>query len=208
MYIIDLIYVSIIICIFAIIVYFLPKILQHNIYGAKKIKSAVDGEIYMVHDMKDPTLTAESANMMAILNSKVTELLRHLKYKYPKDSKVQNLLKRYNPDNLVENLPNNWFGDTSYSIGKGSLVAMCLKEKSNTLHSEQIVMFVMIHELAHLAIDDLYHPRSFWKAFKFLLKESEEIGIYQNIDYMIQPTTYCGVKVNYNPVFDSALDDN
>jgi hypothetical protein len=189
--------------------YYLGK---YQIFNTVKIKSSVDGQEYSVHTYNGSDLAQESANMLAIINNKAIILMKHLKRTYPKDPKVINLLKRYNPDNLVENSPSDIFGDTSYSINKGSLLAMCIRSKDDNekgknpiIHDEQLVTFVMIHELAHLTIEEYNHPDPFWIAFRFLLIESEKIGIYTNVDYSLYPIVYCGLKVDYNPVFDPNL---
>jgi len=117
---------------------------------------------------------------------------------------IDKLLNRYNPDNLIENSPKDK-QDTSYTLNKGSTIAFCLREKDSTtqLHDLNTLIFVAIHELAHIAIDDNDHPPKFWKMFKFLLEEAELGGIYKSKDYKKNPVHYCGMEVNYNPIYDS-----
>ena len=44
-------------------------------------------------------------------------------------------------------------------------------------------MFVALHELSHVASKSIGHTDEFWDNFKFILIESEKIGIYKPIDY-------------------------
>ena len=63
-------------------------------------------------------------------------------------------------------------------------------------------MFVIIHELAHVASESIGHTDEFWKNFKFLLIEAEKIGIYKPIDYKTNPKNYCGMEITDNPYYD------
>jgi hypothetical protein len=65
-----------------------------------------------------------------------------------------------------------------------------------------MMMFVLIHELAHVMSESEGHNDEFMKNFKFLLKETEEGGLYIPIDYSNNPIVYCGVKVTNNPFFN------
>jgi hypothetical protein len=121
-------------------------------------------------------------------------------------SLIKNILMRYNPDNLIENSPNDNI-DTSYTLNKGSMVAFCLREKDKNhyIHNIDTLIFVAIHELAHMAIDEDGHPPKFWSVFKWLLTEAEAGNIYFSKNYSITPIHYCGMDVNYNPRFDPLL---
>jgi len=180
--------------------------------------SAHDGNIYKVHNYAD---AIDAANALAMINDTILKLNTYLKHKYvgvgynlngysntPPEmhTAVTKILQRYNPDNLVENSPKDK-EDTSYTLNKGSTIAFCLREKgaNNTLHDINTLIFVAIHELAHIAIDDNEHPPKFWKMFKLLLQEAEEGNIYTSQNYQKNPVNYCGMKINYNPLYDTKL---
>jgi len=130
------------------------------------------------------------------------------------------LLGRFNPDNFAENSPRDTTGDSSYCLDKGAVVAMCLRSRgttlagaragarappADTLHDINTLTFVMIHELAHIAVDDYDHPPEFWRTFKFLLAEAQLAGCFTSFDYAAAPIDYCGVHVGYNPLYDAHL---
>jgi hypothetical protein len=69
------------------------------------------------------------------------------------------------------------------------------------------VMFVVLHEVAHLGVESVDHPMEFWECFKFLLGEASLIGIYTPIDYSLYPTTYCGMEVTNSPLFTPEVGD-
>lgn len=205
---------------------------QYLVRNAHSVPSRVDGEHYRVHlSHNDPK---EAADMLAVLHKRTILLLRHLRNKYLCTQKpgvpcrssynlnnaperiqiVRNLLERYDPDQLAESSPLNPLEDTSYTLNKGELLALCLREKDSTksgssdvydIHDQQILWFVTVHELGHLGVNPVGHPPEFWNCFKFLLAESTEAGLDYDgwPDYSAEPVNYCGLVVNYNPLYDS-----
>lgn len=98
--------------------------------------------------------------------------------------------------------------DTAYTINKGDLIAICLRKSPNgKVHDINTLMFVVIHELTHVAIDVYDHPKEFWESFKILLTESVRCCIYRPVDYNEFSVKYCGDKmiIEYNPLFDCTL---
>jgi hypothetical protein len=196
------------------------------------VMATVDGMKYRVHGgHSDPRA---AANLLAQLNRRTTDLLRWMRKRYigapgvpPAASRhemtrarmdaVQNLLARYNPDNLAENSPLDVAGDSSYCLDKGAVIALCLRTKAKPavngrpavaageLHDLDTLIFVTLHEIAHAAIEEIDHPPKFWSTFKFLLDEAEISGIYYSRNYERSPVDYCGVHVDYNPKFDRSL---
>ena len=184
--------------------------------------SAVDGMRYRVHERHDESQAA--ADMLGALNDRIIRLMRHLRREYgqaalpgappgaflagagPRAEAVRLLLSRYNPDNLAENSPRDPTGDTSYSLDKGAIVAICLRKRgsSETILDLETVTFVAIHELAHLALEDIGHPPAFWAVFRFLLEAAEDAGVYRSINFARSPRAYCGVSIDYNPRYDPA----
>lgn len=184
-----------------------------TIEQTQQVTSSVDGLQYRVHSQH--VGSQKAADTLATLNGRVIELMRWLRTRYARgpdgaaypDRKhaVQRLLARYNPDNLAENSPKDPTGDTSYTIDKGAVVALCLRERgaeSASIHDLNTLTFVTLHEMGHIAIEDVDHPPRFWSAFRFLLEEAEAAGIYTSKRYEDDPEPYCGVKIDYNPRWD------
>lgn len=157
----------------------------------------------------------EAAELMARLNARITHLLRSLRAKYlrgprppPARAKAtQRLLALYNPDNLAENSPHDPEGDTSYTVDKGALLALCLREKEAgaPLHDPNLLMFVALHELTHISLKVQDHPPEFWAAFRWLLEEAVAAGVYWPHDFGRHPRSFCGTRVDYQPLFDRGL---
>jgi len=88
---------------------------------------------------------------------------------------------------------------TSYSVNKGEELSICLtSKKTKELHNINILMYVVIHELAHMACPEIGHGILFKKIFKKLLEEAIKINIYNYENYNEQPLEYCGMTINSN----------
>ena len=62
------------------------------------------------------------------------------------------------------------------------------------------MMFVAIHELAHIMTKSVGHTTEFWVNMKFLLKIGVEIGVYIKQDFNKNPVEYCGTKITDTPL--------
>jgi hypothetical protein len=119
------------------------------------------------------------------------------------DPPVARFLARFQPDSFVENDMTST--DTSYSENKGQKIVVCLRDKtkppSYPLIDQNTVMFVMLHEMAHLMTTELStgkHTPEFWANFRRLLQDANQIGIYQPVNYAHTPVSYCFNHPNIN----------
>lgn len=187
----------------AIAVIIIVLILAYNVFATREMM-AYNGSMYPVY--VNHTDHKEALAIIAYLDSQLMTLIQHIKYRYPNDPVVINILKRYNPDNIGEERPHNFMGHTSYTINKGEAFRYCLRDKTTLkLHKKDDLTFVAIHELAHVGDWNFNHGPTFWSVFKFLLIEAKAIGLHYPVDYAAQPIMYCGMNVMYNPYFDVSL---
>lgn len=180
----------------------------------------------------------EAAELLSRTNARMITFLRALKAKYhidepadvhiaddhrtimadrvspaiglarPTYAMIDFLLDNYNPDVFYENEPGR--GETSYTVRKGAAMYICLRQKDNPtkLVDENDLLFVMLHESAHIANHRGWgHEQDFWSAFKFILREAQLAGVYTPVDYSKHPINYCGLDVAYNPLYDNTLPD-
>jgi hypothetical protein len=83
---------------------------------------------------------------------------------------------------------------TSYSVNKGEELSFCLRsKKNNNIHELNLLIYVALHEMAHIACPEIGHGPLFKKIFKFLTEQAIEIGIYEKEDYTSNPIEYCGM---------------
>jgi len=156
------------------------------------IKSEVDGLVYIVRKLPDAKI---AANKLAEINRKVLRLINGLN----KSKKgVQDLIDNYNPRTLSETLPGSKY--TSYSVNKGEKISVCIRSvKDESFIDDNTIIFVVIHELAHVMTEEIGHTPLFWDNMKYLLEEGNAIGIYEPIDYTTRPIEYCGMEINTTP---------
>jgi hypothetical protein len=163
------------------------------------IVSDVNGDKYCVRERKN---IKQAANLLANTSNKMKELVEYTHKNHPNEERVKRLYKKFNPDKIVEILPTSEF--TAYSENKGKKIAFCLNKKKNddtNLIDENTLMFVAIHELAHVASISIGHTEEFWDNFKFLLGEAKNAGIYMPIDYSKNNQEYCSMNITDNPYF-------
>lgn len=161
--------------------------------------SALTNKFYGIQeDLPD---SQHAVEMIGKLELFIDKLINHLDTKYSKneDIRVDRLIKRLHNIKLEESPdePNT----SSYTLNKGELIALCVRHKdTKDIHDYELLQFVVIHELAHVASVSTGHNAEFLKNFKWLLTEASEAGIYNPEDYSKNPITYCGVHVTNNPM--------
>ncbi len=188
----------------------------HYYFVSEHIRASTDGNEYrVVSKYADKTAAAE---YMAKIRMFIDRVLKQLQYEYivlsgnsPEYNKgkkiTEDLLINYDPNSLMENEPSSP-DKTSYTKGKGEIIAFCLREKStgaNSFHDEELVKFVVLHELAHIVTVSYQHTPDFWINFKFLLEFCEKFNIYKSKNYAAGTVIYCGLDVRYNPRYDNKI---
>lgn len=169
-------------------------------YGktALTFEKASDEKFHLVRDMPDKEKAAE---ILSEIKKRLQQLITYCVNNYPNNENVMLMKKRFNPQNVQETDINE--SGTSYTIDKGKELHLCLRSKEDAeLHQINILMFVAIHELAHIKSVSYGHNEEFGKHFTFLLEQAAKIGIYTPIDYSKNPVKFCGMDVNSNPVFE------
>lgn len=177
-------------------IYFIYK----NYFAGKKIKSNIDNRFYLVRNVSD-SYNQKAADTLATLNIKVEKLIKHLKSidngAFQKN--IDLLIYRYNPNELMENIMQI---DTSFTIDKGQRMELCIDHRDGKLdpqiHDINTLVFVVFHELSHLASITYNHTPEFLRNFQYILKAAIEIGIYKYVDYSKNPITYCGMEIKNN----------
>jgi len=190
-----------IIIIFILILFLIIYIFYNNTYYKDNLvyqKSTIDNEEYFVRNLEDKS---NAANSLATIKNNIKKLVAHLnnnindkKYINEKEY-INNLVNRTKQINIMETPDDEQ--NTSYTINKGEKIVICLRSKFlNQIHDINTIMYVVIHELAHVACPEYGHTPLFKKIFIFLLKESNKINIYTPIDYRKKPQDYCGMVIN------------
>ena len=175
-------------------------------YPLVEVKSTVDGRIYKVRDMADKQ---DAADLIARIRLKLTTLCDGLEKKYPDKAQIKLIVKNFrsDPNRFLEATPDAQH--TSYSVNKGESIHLCLRQReamNESLVGENVMMFVALHELAHIATESIGHGPDFWNNMGFLLKEAEGMGLYSYTDFRAQPVSYCGMQITDSPRYDPKKD--
>ena len=163
------------------------------------VKANTDNHYYEVRNMDDKK---QAADMLATVRNKLKLLVTKLVQHYPNDKRVKLLQKRFKGDVLSEL---SSYADpkyTSYSVAKGEKIVFCLRSRDaqQRLVSMQTLMFVAIHELAHVMSISIGHTEEFWNNMRFLLANAIVWKLYKPINYAEKPEPYCGLQITSSPL--------
>ena len=171
---------------------------QKHLSEVDLVESTVDGNKYLVKNMPDKQ---KAADLLAKLKAKLIKLAEHLAKKYPEDKRITRLNNNFKPDNISEGTEESKY--TSYSVNKGEKIVFCVRDRkkpNKDVHELNTIMFVALHEISHIITESVGHTEEFWDNFRFVLRESIEIGIYEEEDYKNNPVDYCGMKITDSPL--------
>lgn len=162
------------------------------------MKSSIDNNDYLVRDVPDKK---NAANMLAQLRQNVLRLSTHMynsrtrtDYKSYQQY-IEILNDRVRNIKFIESSPDSLY--TSYSVNKGEKIVFCMRsQKTGKLHNINLMMYVALHEISHVACP-IYdnHGNLFKKIFAFFIDVANEIGIYDKINFEQTPVEYCGLMI-------------
>jgi hypothetical protein len=160
------------------------------------VQSTIDNNDYLVQNLPD---CLEASNTLARMKNMSALLLKHLNTKYPDKSEIHFLSSNFRPDCFSEK--SSYQYGTSYSLNKGEQIVLCLRQADTGQFVDQnTLIFVTIHELAHLATDEQGHTEKFKENFILLLNEAMNLGLYNYTPYHKVPEKYCGKLIQDTPL--------
>lgn len=84
--------------------------------------------------------------------------------------------------------------EIAYNVNKGYEIYICLDGRKINA-----AMYVLLHELAHITVDEYTHSERFWTNFKKLRECAAQIGVYTPEPEM----EYCGQVIKDSLFSDS-----
>jgi hypothetical protein len=175
------------------------------------IKSDIDNQMYLVRNTSN---RKKAADMLAQLKKNIfilTEIMYEKTQKLPTKRYIEFapyiLQLKENIYNVVirESSENSVY--TSYTINKGKEIVFCIrskdiacdirdnKNKCIKLHDINLIMYVALHEISHVACPELQHTELFKRIFKFICEEAIEAGLYRRIDFSKNHHECCGIQI-------------
>jgi hypothetical protein len=118
--------------------------------------------------------------------------------KDPTDPDVQQLVRRFRPEAISEGTHNS--GYTSFSVNKGERIVLCIRNTNGSFVDHNVIMYVALHELAHIMTPEVGHTQAFWSNFTKILRCAMDLGVYHKVDYAKHPTPYCGITIRQSVV--------
>ena len=179
-------------------------LLAYSLLGGPRNIIRMTGPDGHSYDMQNLPNKEDAVRLMSSIRGKLVKLYEHYKgdIALSQDPPVTRFLQRFTPDVFVENDMTS--KDTSYSENKGQKIVVCLRDKKNPpkypLIDENTIMFVMLHEMAHLMTETIGHTQEFWANFKRILQDAVQVGIYTPVNYAQRPTPYCGMTITDSPI--------
>ena len=179
------------------------------------IKSDVDNNFYLIRrgNTKGEYYLKQSANTLGEINLRIIKLIDYLYKKYKDDMTKMYFIKKlqsgYNSNILSEAAIDSRY--TTYTIDKQDMhVCLRTRDKDEKLYDINLLMYVILHELAHLCNYDESgnpiegHGKEFKDIFYLFVVEAIKLGVYTYIDYTEKPQEYCGIMVSSTilPKFD------
>lgn len=86
-------------------------------------------------------------------------------------------------------------GHIAYNVNKGYEIYICLDGKKINA-----AMYVLLHELAHITVEEYNHSEQFWANFRKLREYASQFGIYTP-EYEME---YCGQAIK-DSLFDESM---
>ena len=196
--------ILIIITIFLIILYILKKTNNFSNDNLILEKATFDGKYYQVLKKNNSSITA---NIIAKIKYNMYKIINYLKnniIKYPtKEYAINNLYNRTKNIDIIERPDDCDDYITSYTLNKGEQMVLCLRSKLlSEIHDFNIIFYVVLHEMGHIASNNIGHDEEFKSNFIFLLQIAIKLNIYTKINYEKYPVKYCGMVVSENLLDD------
>ena len=184
----------------AIIIIFIYIFLFYNKKNVILVSGSENFNKYLVYNDKKKI---QSALLLEKITKNMFKLKKYLYENKEQFPEMQNYIiqlnRNLNNDRtlIYENDPHSNL--TSFSVNKGEEIALCLKsKKTGEMHELNLMMYVTIHEMAHIACPEIGHGELFQKIFKFLCEQAIRINIYKYDDYDSNPVEYCGMILSSN----------
>lgn len=171
--------------------------IKYQNHDVTYVKSDIDSDYYLVRDLNDKQ---QASNILAKIKQNIMVLTNYL-YDH-KDSKyleyrqyIAQLHERIKNVVVLESSEDSVY--TSYSINKGEQIVFCLRSRKikNQLHKFNLLMYVVLHEISHVACPEYGHTPLFKRIFAFITSVAINIGLYTKINFSHDPMEYCGMII-------------
>lgn len=151
---------------------------------------AVSERRYRVRDREGKE---EVARMLYSLQNKMEGFRSYLRAgPYADRPQIRNVLSRW--DGSLSETSQGFGGEAAYTTDKRD-ISVCVRDARGDMEDANTAVYIVLHEVGHIANDGHGHDAAFWKTFRFLLRLAVEHGVYVYQPFERQHKTYCGVPI-------------
>ena len=179
------------------VIIFIYLFIHLNSKNVIYMESLNDGKKYMVYNDEKKHDSVELLSELVNRLYKIRNILYQKREEYPEFKEyIELLYTNLHPERtqIYENDINSKY--TSYSVNKGEEIVFCLRsKKTKQLHTIDMMMYVALHEISHLACPEIGHTPLFKKIFAFIVNRAIELNLYNKIDFDSNPEEYCGMQL-------------
>ena len=126
------------------------------------------------------------ADKLQQLHEKLSRLMQYL----DRHQTFQKLREAYHDGMISETYM--FESDLATTINKTD-IRICLRDKDT--NNEDALMFVALHELAHVQMDSWSHNEAFWETFRQLREHAQRAGVYTEIPD--SGVRFCGTTIDH-----------
>ena len=163
------------------------------------IIEGIDGNNYYVRNQQDKD---DAVKILSDLRQNLKKLINFIEENSVNDKEYYmykdniNSIKNKIDEVIIKETPSN-SSYTSYSVNKGEELYLCIRSKNtNKIHDINDLLYVAIHEIAHIGCPEIGHTDLFFKINLYLLKKAVEFNFYKYDNYNNKPREYCGINLN------------
>ena len=155
---------------------------------------------YIVNDLPDAQEASDTlSKIMITINKLINDIINYYENGDKKDDDDDNYIEyikiikdRLPYVRISENPTDSAY--TSYSVNKGEELVFCIRDrKKYKIHPLNELLYVAIHEIAHIGCPEIGHTAIFQLINIYLLKKAIYYNLYTYIDYSRYNKDYCGM---------------
>lgn len=169
--------------------------------------SEYDGQNYEVRKVGNTETRQTAANYLAHINAKVNKLVDYMHaHNLPDKDTADRLYHRWLECELKET--NSHETSAAYTLNKSTEIRLCIRDRNGNFEDPNTSMFVILHELAHVASISYNHTEEFKNNFSYITHLASSLGLYKPQDFTRYPKTYCGTSIHTTPCGDNTCEFN
>ncbi len=181
-------------CIF-LIVFVIYNCLVDNV---SPFISSYDQKEYSVRKIGNSKTRQDAANYLAILKNKADILINYMyENQLPDKETSERIYTRWLNCELKETSSSET--SAAYTLNKSSEVRICIRKDVDSFEDINTSMFVLLHELSHVASISYNHTEEFKNNFSYITSLASALGLYYPEDFLNEPKSYCGTIINTTP---------